>query len=103
MSCKSCLWDEAVDALGDHLGLYMLLKKQPQQDGETENPGSTAVSTVSGKRAKVPFQDLTQGRIIGTGQFGAVRIVQHKNTGETFALKVQRPAMGCEASMAMLP
>ncbi|KAK9795533.1 hypothetical protein WJX73_010591 [Symbiochloris irregularis] len=84
----SSTWDDAVDALGDHLGLYMVIKKQQQAAADQDSPPSPGDrSASSARRAKVPYHQLTQGRIIGTGQFGMVRIVQHKGTGETFALK----------------
>ena len=34
------------------------------------------------------FSDLELHRVIGTGQFGAVRLVRSKVTNEVFALKV---------------
>ena len=37
---------------------------------------------------QVEFQDLEMHRIIGTGQFGLVRIVRHMKTNEVYALKV---------------
>lgn len=36
----------------------------------------------------VKFSDLEMHRIIGTGQFGMVRVVRHKKSGEAYALKV---------------
>lgn len=94
LQVMSAMWDEAVDALGDHLGLYMVIKKQQQQQN-AEQDAALGHGTVSVRKAKVPYHQLTQGRIIGTGQFGAVRIVQHKGTGETFALKVRPPPEPC--------
>ena len=38
--------------------------------------------------AGVAFGDLEPLRIVGTGQFGLVRLVRHRVTGEPFALKV---------------
>ena len=37
----------------------------------------------------VKFADLEMHRIIGTGQFGMVRVVRHKKSGEVYALKVR--------------
>ena len=37
---------------------------------------------------QVEFGDLEMHRIIGTGQFGLVRIVRHMKTNEVYALKV---------------
>ena len=36
----------------------------------------------------VKFSELEMHRIIGTGQFGMVRVVRHKKSGEVYALKV---------------
>lgn len=44
-------------------------------------------SFVSG-RARIKYSDLLPDRIVGTGQFGSVKVVKHKVTGEVFALKV---------------
>ena len=41
--------------------------------------------------SQLQFKDLKLGRIIGAGQFGLVRIVQHNTTGEAYALKVGAP------------
>jgi hypothetical protein len=37
--------------------------------------------------ARIAFGDLEQLRVVGTGQFGLVRLVRHRATGEPFALK----------------
>ncbi len=37
----------------------------------------------------VAFGDLEAHRVIGTGQFGSVRLVRHVLTGRLFALKVR--------------
>ena len=34
------------------------------------------------------YSELSTGRLIGTGQFGSVRIVTHTPTGHVYALKV---------------
>ena len=41
--------------------------------------------------AGVFFKDLELQRVVGTGQFGLVRLVRHRATGQAYALKV-RPA-----------
>jgi len=38
--------------------------------------------------AGIAFGDLEPLRVVGTGQFGLVRLVRHRATGEPFALKV---------------
>ena len=51
-----------------------------------EVPYSQAPAGVS--VLQVEFGDLEMHRIIGTGQFGLVRIVRHMKTNEVYALKV---------------
>lgn len=40
----------------------------------------------------VNFADLEQHRVVGTGQFGLVRVVRHVRTNEVYALKVMHKA-----------
>ncbi|KAK9812821.1 hypothetical protein WJX72_004332 [[Myrmecia] bisecta] len=44
------------------------------------------------KQEPVEFSDLLLHRIIGTGQFGSVRMVSHQKTHEIYALKVMHKA-----------
>ena len=37
---------------------------------------------------RMKYSELSTGRLIGTGQFGSVRIVTHTPTGQVYALKV---------------
>eukprot|EP01025_Chloroclados_australasicus_P009311 TRINITY_DN1357_c4_g1_i13.p1 TRINITY_DN1357_c4_g1~~TRINITY_DN1357_c4_g1_i13.p1 ORF type:complete len:1025 (+),score=163.68 TRINITY_DN1357_c4_g1_i13:235-3309(+) len=41
---------------------------------------------------QIRFKDLEMHRVIGTGQFGLVRVVRHKPTGEVYALKIMHKA-----------
>jgi len=41
---------------------------------------------------KIPFKDLNQHRVVGEGEYGAVRFVTHRSTGEQFALKIMHKA-----------
>ena len=41
-----------------------------------------------GQCIKIPFEELEQHRIVGTGQFGLVRLVRHMKTNNVYALKV---------------
>ena len=43
---------------------------------------------------QIEFKDLEMHRIIGTGQFGLVRVVRHIGTNQVYALKVRMA--GCE-------
>ncbi|KAK9843783.1 hypothetical protein WJX81_006189 [Elliptochloris bilobata] len=65
---------------------------------------SLVVTTMAGSGAggkgdgsPIRFQDLELRRIIGTGQFGTVRIVLHRPTGEVYALKALPKAALVEA------
>lgn len=42
---------------------------------------------ISLSKNSVPFRELTFHRVVGRGQFGAVRMATHRATGRTFALK----------------
>jgi serine/threonine protein kinase len=53
----------------------------------------------SGRHAGIRFQDLEVLRVIGTGQFGVVRIALHRPSGEVFALK----ARGARARLPSCP
>lgn len=43
----------------------------------------------------VTYEDLELGRIIGAGQFGLVRIAQHRTTKSVYALKVCIALLAC--------
>ena len=45
-------------------------------------------SKLGADNSLVVYEDLELGRIIGAGQFGLVRIAQHKETKAVYALKV---------------
>ena len=60
---------------------------QPQQQHRTSRP----VSTMR-KRLGIPFEELEQHQTLGTGTFGRVRIVLHRKTNRTFALKMLKKA-----------
>jgi hypothetical protein len=49
----------------------------------------TSSVVAPGSLRSLNFNDLELHRIIGTGQFGAVRLVRSKVTSEVFALKVR--------------
>jgi len=59
-------------------------------------PGAvpSSLSSLDGslKAAAIDFADLEFRRVIGTGQFGLVRVVRHVKTDEVYALKVTAPA-----------
>jgi hypothetical protein len=56
-------------------------------------PGQVMPSAVAGlgldsRGTQIDFANLELRRVIGTGQFGLVRVVRHVKTDEVFALKV---------------
>ena len=64
---------------GCRAGLHSLSAELPLQ--QLPEPAGAAP-------ARVEFPDLELLRVIGTGQFGLVRLVRHRVTGTPFALKV---------------
>ena len=53
-------------------------------------------STVKARQSNKPqieYKDLEMHRIVGTGQFGMVRVVRHMPTNQAYALKVAPPAV----------
>ena len=42
----------------------------------------------------IKFEDLEQLKTLGTGTFGRVKLVKHKETKETFALKMLQKVGG---------
>jgi hypothetical protein len=75
----------------------MLAMQQQMQAGgplRTVLPGQVMPTAVAGLGldslgTKIDFADLELRRVIGTGQFGLVRVVRHVKTDEVFALKVR--------------
>uniref|UniRef100_A0A383VZL0 cGMP-dependent protein kinase n=1 Tax=Tetradesmus obliquus TaxID=3088 RepID=A0A383VZL0_TETOB len=57
----------------------------------------TAVAGLDSRGTHIDFADLELRRVIGTGQFGLVRVVRHVKTDEVFALKVMHKAPLVEA------
>lgn len=83
-----------METLGSCLELYVALRKQESlavayRDRVSGDASVEVVISPQRGYGVVRYQDLTQGRVVGTGQFGMVRIVQHKATGQPFALKVR--------------
>ena len=48
---------------------------------------STATTRQS-SRPQIEYRDLEMHRVVGTGQFGSVRVVRHIPTNQAYALKV---------------
>lgn len=63
---------------------------QPLADLLSERRKKKNLSRVPSRQleSSIRFQDLEQLRIVGTGQFGLVRVVRHVITGQVYALKV---------------
>lgn len=66
-----------------------LLQQQQAAATAAALPAVMPVPGLQGKGADINFADLELRRIIGTGQFGLVRVVRHVKTGEVYALKVK--------------
>ncbi|WIA31049.1 hypothetical protein OEZ86_001080 [Tetradesmus obliquus] len=84
----------------------MLALQQQQQQMQAAGglravlPGQampTAVAGLDSRGTHIDFADLELRRVIGTGQFGLVRVVRHVKTDEVFALKVMHKAPLVEA------
>lgn len=46
------------------------------------------------EKTQIAFHDLEQHRVVGEGQYGKVRLVVHKHTGQKYALKsIQKSAV----------
>ena len=69
----------------------LLLLPNPQVTGGRGRRGSL-VEPINSALKNVAFKDLEFHRIIGTGQFGLVRLVRNMKTNEVYALKVRRSA-----------
>lgn len=52
-------------------------------------PRPPDLETIHNGSTDTAFEDLELGRIAGVGQFGLVRIAQHRHTKQVFALKVR--------------
>lgn len=68
----------------------MPLRLVIQQRGEGEHEDGQ----VSPGREEVAYSDLEMHRIVGTGQFGQVRVVRHTTSNKVYALKV---SVDCES------
>jgi hypothetical protein len=84
----------------------MLAMQQQMQAGvplRTVLPGQVRPTAVAGLGldslgTKIDFADLELRRVIGTGQFGLVRVVRHVKTDEVFALKVRLSLASLDSS-----
>ncbi|GMH33287.1 hypothetical protein BSKO_01121 [Bryopsis sp. KO-2023] len=91
-------WGDTVIASFPRTQVLMLKKKAVENAlGSTLNEilkekerTETLSGVVNSRRlmSDIRFEDLEQHRIVGTGQFGLVRLVRHIHTGSVYALKV---------------
>lgn len=74
----------------------LLTEQRPQQRKSQDGaPAPILMSTsMSASGEAIKFEDLELRRVIGTGQFGLVRVVRHVPTNAVYALKVGRQAYG---------
>lgn len=61
---------------------------QQQQIATATAGGSSAVPIAGSQESSINLAELEFRRVVGTGQFGLVRVVRHMKTGEVYALKV---------------
>jgi hypothetical protein len=68
----------------------LLTDQRPQQRSSQDGmPAPILMSTsLSASGEAIRFEDLELRRVIGTGQFGLVRVVRHVPTNAVYALKV---------------
>jgi hypothetical protein len=57
-----------------------------------ENVGEELIGVSTRKKREVALGDLRKVKTLGTGTFGRVKLVQHKETKEVFALKCMMKA-----------
>lgn len=87
----------AAQQLQQQLAAQQLLseqrQQQPQQQRKSQDgmPTPVPMTTPSTAGAEpIKFEDLELRRVIGTGQFGLVRVVRHIPTNAVYALKVRQ-------------
>jgi cGMP-dependent protein kinase len=73
---------EALGQKDDAATTAMLLSLSAGGGDSSGGGGQKAIAS-----AKVPFTELRFHRVVGRGQFGAVRMATHAATGQTFAIK----------------
>ncbi|XP_055343238.1 serine/threonine-protein kinase tricornered-like [Paramacrobiotus metropolitanus] len=84
----------------DRQNRYRLLEKSMEQEGLTENQKTEKRSQhaiketeyLRLKRCRLGVEDFEPLKVIGKGAFGEVRLVQKKDTGHMYAMKVLRKA-----------
>lgn len=100
-------WTDTVIVSVPQTAIYFLTKK-----AVTEVLGSSLGDIIKKRTDKrsareplrtlsdIRFDDLEQHRIVGTGQFGLVRLVRHATTNKVYALKVMHKATIQESKQA---
>lgn len=81
----------AAQQLQQQLAAQQLLTDQRQQSSRrtsSENTVPQPIPALSAGGVEIKFEDLELRRVIGTGQFGLVRVVRHVPTNAVYALKV---------------
>lgn len=74
--------------------LLLKVLGKPLSDVLSERKSKSPLDRISSSQLVpgIRFQDLEQHRIVGTGQFGLVRVVRHTVSGKVYALKVMHKA-----------
>ena len=85
----------AAQQLQQQLAAQQLLAEHRQQQQQSRRsskegavPTPVATSAPLASSADIKFEDLELRRVVGTGQFGLVRVVRHLPTNAVYALKV---------------
>ena len=81
----------------DHLSQVMTLPKEVAEAVlgtalQTMLQQRTAGRSQAG-RPQIEYHDLEMHRVVGTGQFGMVRVVRHIPTNQAYALKVSKASI----------
>lgn len=68
-------------------------QRRSQEGGPVPVPISLTMPSAAAGGEAITFEDLEMRRVIGTGQFGLVRVVRHVPTNAVYALKVRRQSL----------
>ena len=80
--------DQFVSLLGP---LSEIIKRESERRA-TDLEGENAAAAAAARMEKIELKDLSIKATLGTGTFGRVKLVQHKKTKNTYALKILRKA-----------
>jgi hypothetical protein len=64
----------------------LVSNKQEKQDNIVKNDKFTHIKLDTDRRLKISYEDLLEESILGSGQYGIVKKMLHKQSGLTFAV-----------------